>query len=97
MPVRWFVSKAFIKDILVDGLYVKWVMVGDDFASRQTRWRYLHLDRSRQTLWLRSASDGNSRQTRRVRFSSAVRAALAAGDFEHAKITRDVRIRFLAM
>ena len=34
---------------------------------------------------------GNSRQTRRACFFPAVRAALAAGDFEHAQEFWDVR------
>ena len=78
--------EAFIKDILVDGLHVKWVMVGDDFrfGAKRAGDIYTLIEAGKRYGFEVQAMATVAKQGVRVS-SSAVRAALAAGDFDHAQ------------
>ena len=78
--------QAFVEKVLVEGLHVKWLMVGDDFcygAKRAGNVAML-MEAGKQygfeVAVLPTVRNGESRIS-----SSAVRAALAAGDFAHAQ------------
>lgn len=78
--------EEFIKNILVDGLHVKLVMVGDDFRFGAKRAGDIHTlkeagERYGFTVQTLSTVVRNGERIS----SSAVRAALAAGDFNEAK------------
>jgi riboflavin kinase/FMN adenylyltransferase len=70
--------------ILVEGLHVKWLMVGEDFCSAHAAGNTDTLKEAGQRYGfevsvLPAVKNGDIRIS-----SSAVRAALAAGDFSHA-------------
>lgn len=78
--------QAFVEQVLVEGLHVKWLMVGDDFcygAKRAGNVAML-MEAGRQYGFevevLPTVRNGETRIS-----SSAVRAALAQGDFAHAQ------------
>ncbi len=77
--------EEFIRQILVEGLHVKWLMVGEDFcfgARRAGNTDTLKEAGQRygfEVSVLPAVKNGDIRIS-----SSAVRAALAAGDFSHA-------------
>ncbi len=78
--------QSFIEDILVNGLHVKWLIVGDDFrfgAKRAGNFSMLE-EAGRQfgfdVTSLSSIMEGSERVS-----SSAIRKALLAGDFPHAQ------------
>ena len=75
------VPEAFISDVLVNGLGAKYVLVGDDFRFGARRaGNYEMLDAAGQPRGF-DVARMNSYEVRGVRVSSsAVRAALAAGD-----------------
>lgn len=78
--------EAFTKDILVDGLHVKWLMVGEDFCYGARR--------AGNVSMLKAAGDQHGFQVETLPAvlstgtrisSSAVRLALAAGNFREAE------------
>ncbi|WP_374580709.1 bifunctional riboflavin kinase/FAD synthetase [Pseudoduganella sp.] len=78
--------QSFVEQVLVEGLHVKWLMVGDDFcygAKRAGNVAML-MEAGRQHGFevevLPTVRNGDTRIS-----SSAVRAALAEGDFQHAQ------------
>lgn len=79
-------AEQFIDDVLVAGCRVRWLMVGDDFRFGARRAGDVALLRARAAAggWvveqLPAVLDGNERVS-----SSAVRAALAAGDLARAQ------------
>ena len=78
--------EAFIRDVLVEGLHVKWLIVGDDFrfgAKRAGDFALLAEAGKRygfEVASLPTVTHGDKRIS-----SSEVRAALEAGDFAHAQ------------
>ncbi len=78
--------EAFIRDVLVDGLHVKWLIVGDDFrfGARRAGDFAMLAEAGRhygfEVASLPTVNHGEQRIS-----SSAVRAALEAGDFAHAR------------
>ncbi len=84
-----FASQApqrFIEEVLVDGLHVKWLIVGDDFrfgAKRAGDFRMLAEAGQRFGFEVVALPAVMHRETRIS--SSAVRNALHAGDFAHAE------------
>jgi riboflavin kinase / FMN adenylyltransferase len=78
--------EQFTSRVLVDGLHVKWLMVGDDFcygakrAGTVAMLKEAGLRHGFQVESLPAVMLGDQRIS-----SSAVRAALAAGDFEQAR------------
>ncbi len=74
----------FIKQILVDGMHVKWVMVGDDFrfGAKRAGDIYTLIEAGKRYGFEVQAMETVAKQGVRVS-SSAVRAALDAGDFAH--------------
>jgi riboflavin kinase/FMN adenylyltransferase len=78
--------EAFVRDVLVHGLHVKWVMVGEDFCYGAKRAGNIHsLIRAGQEYGFEVVilPTVNNHQGRIS--SSAVRSALAAGDFQQAQ------------
>lgn len=77
--------EAFIRDVLVQGLGAKYVLVGDDFRFGARRaGDYAMLDAAGQTMGF-DVARMNSYEVHGLRVSStAVRAALAAGDMMEA-------------
>lgn len=77
--------QAFIKDVLVDGLQVKWLIVGDDFCFGAKRAGDIAMltEAGRQYGFEVVALPTVMHEGARIS-SSAVRSALGAGDFEHA-------------
>lgn len=79
-------AEQFIDDVLVAGCRMKWLMVGDDFRFGARRTGDLALLRARAAAGgyvveqLPAVLDGSERVS-----SSAVRAALGAGDLERAQ------------
>lgn len=75
--------QAFIEDVLVARLQARWVLVGDDFRFGKGRAGDLAVLRAHAATFsvegMRTVSVGDERAS-----SSAVRAALAAGDLEGA-------------
>ncbi len=77
--------QQFTEQVLVDGLHVKWLMVGDDFCygARRAGNVQMLIEAGRQAGFhveiLPTVMNGSIRVS-----SSAVRAALALGDFAHA-------------
>jgi riboflavin kinase/FMN adenylyltransferase len=77
--------EAFIKDVLIDGLHVKWLIVGDDFrfgAKRAGDMAMLTEAGKRYGFEVVALPTVMHEGTRIS--SSAVRSALEAGDFEQA-------------
>ncbi|KQV54189.1 MULTISPECIES: bifunctional riboflavin kinase/FAD synthetase [unclassified Duganella] len=78
--------QAFVEKVLVEGLHVKWLMVGDDFCYGAKRAGNVALlaEAGRQygfeVAVLATVRNGETRIS-----SSAVRTALAEGDFPHAQ------------
>ncbi len=78
--------EAFIRDVLVEGLHVKWLIVGDDFrfgAKRAGDFSLLAEAGQRygfEVVTLPTVKHGDKRIS-----SSEVRAALETGDFAHAQ------------
>jgi riboflavin kinase/FMN adenylyltransferase len=78
--------REFTERVLVDGLHVKWLMVGDDFCygARRAGNVDMLIDAGKQygfhVTTLPTVMNGSIRIS-----SSAVRDALAAGDFVHAE------------
>lgn len=78
--------QIFVEKVLVEGLHVKWLMVGDDFCYGAKRAGNVALlaEAGRQYGFevevLPTVRNGDTRIS-----SSAVRAALAEGDFQHAQ------------
>ena len=78
--------QEFTEKVLVEGLHVKWLMVGDDFcygAKRAGNVAMLAEAGKRygfEVVTLPTVMNGDTRIS-----SSAVRAALAGGDFQHAE------------
>ncbi|MBR7799221.1 bifunctional riboflavin kinase/FAD synthetase [Undibacterium fentianense] len=78
--------EEFIKNILVDGLHVKLVMVGDDFRFGAKRAGDIHTLKEAGERYGFVVQTMNTVERNGERISSsAVRAALAAGDFDEAK------------
>ncbi|MDC8759369.1 bifunctional riboflavin kinase/FAD synthetase [Janthinobacterium fluminis] len=78
--------QEFTEKVLVEGLHVKWLMVGDDFcygAKRAGNVAMLH-EAGRQYGFHVETLPTVMNNSERIS-SSAVRAALAAGDFGHAQ------------
>jgi len=76
----------FIKQILVDGLHVKWLMVGDDFCFGAKRAGNITMLEEAGKQYGFEVVTLPAVQNKGVRISSsAVRTALAAGDFNEAK------------
>ncbi|MES2116709.1 MAG: bifunctional riboflavin kinase/FAD synthetase [Pseudomonadota bacterium] len=78
--------QEFTEKVLVEGLHVKWLMVGDDFcygARRAGNVAMLHEAGRHYGFQVETLPTVMNGQTRIS--SSAVRAALAAGDFVHAE------------
>ena len=76
----------FIKKVLVDGLHVKWVMVGEDFRFGAKRAGDIATLSEAGLQYGFTVETLASVQNRGVRISSsAVRLALANGDFEEAE------------
>jgi riboflavin kinase / FMN adenylyltransferase len=78
--------QEFTEKVLVEGLHVKWLMVGDDFcygARRAGNVALLHEAGRHYGFQVETLPTVMNGQTRIS--SSAVRAALAAGDFLHAE------------
>lgn len=77
--------QAFIKDVLVDGLHVKWLIVGDDFCFGAKRAGDMAMLKEAgkqygfEVVSLPTVMHEGARIS-----SSAVRSALDIGDFEHA-------------
>lgn len=77
--------QAFIKDVLVDGLHVKWLIVGDDFCFGAKRAGNIAMlieagkKYGFEVVSLPTVLHEGARIS-----SSAVRSALDTGDFEHA-------------
>ena len=78
--------QEFTEKVLVEGLHVKWLMVGDDFCygARRAGNVAMLTEAGKQygfeVVTLPTVMNGDSRIS-----SSAVRAALAEGDFQHAE------------
>jgi len=78
--------QAFVEKVLVEGLHVKWLMVGDDFCygARRAGNVALLAEAGRQYGFevevLPTVRNGETRVS-----SSAVRSALSEGDFDHAQ------------
>ena len=78
--------QAFVEKVLVEGLHVKWLMVGDDFCYGAKRAGNVAMlaEAGKQYGFevdvLPTVRNGETRIS-----SSAVRAALAQGDFPHAQ------------
>ena len=76
----------FVRNVLVDGLHTRWLLVGDDFrfgAKRAGDFTYLQAAGAQfgfEVEQMGSVSESGIRIS-----SSAVREALAAGDLEHAR------------
>ena len=85
-PFAALTPQEFTERVLVDGLHVKWLMVGDDFcygARRAGNVAMLHEAGQRYGFHvetLPTVMNGSARIS-----SSAVRAALHEGDFVHAE------------
>ena len=85
-PFAALTPQQFTEQVLVEGLHVKWLMVGDDFcygAKRAGNVAMLQEAGQRYGFHvetLPTVMNGSARIS-----SSAVRAALAAGDFPHAE------------
>ncbi|MBM3364353.1 MAG: bifunctional riboflavin kinase/FAD synthetase [Betaproteobacteria bacterium] len=79
-------AENFIKDVLVDGLHVKWLIVGDDFRFGAKRSGDLAmLQSARKEFGFEVvALPTVTHQATRIS-SSAVREALLAGDFERSR------------
>ncbi|HEU4846047.1 MAG TPA: bifunctional riboflavin kinase/FAD synthetase [Burkholderiaceae bacterium] len=78
--------QQFTEKVLVEGLHVKWLMVGDDFcygARRAGNVAMLHEAGRHYGFQVETLPTVMNGQTRIS--SSAVRSALAAGDFTHAE------------
>ena len=78
--------QEFTENVLVDGLHVKWLMVGDDFcygARRAGNVALLHEAGHRHGFAVETLPTVMNNSQRIS--SSAVRAALGAGDFVHAE------------
>lgn len=76
----------FIQQVLVDGLHVKWLMVGDDFCFGAKRAGNIAMLEEAGKQFGFEVVTLPAVQNKGVRISSsAVRAALAAGDFNEAK------------
>ncbi|MFM7760220.1 MAG: bifunctional riboflavin kinase/FAD synthetase [Burkholderiaceae bacterium] len=79
-------AERFIEDILVDGLHVKWLIVGDDFRFGAKRLGDLAMLQSAgqrlgfEVVALPTVTHNNTRIS-----SSAVRAALLAGDLDQTR------------
>lgn len=78
--------QEFTEKVLVDGLHVKWLMVGDDFCYGARRAGNVEMLQEAGRRYgfhvetLPTVMNGSTRIS-----SSAVRAALSAGDFQQAK------------
>jgi riboflavin kinase/FMN adenylyltransferase len=78
--------QAFVEKVLVEGLHVKWLMVGDDFCYGAKRAGNVALlaEAGKQYGFevevLPTVRNGETRVS-----SSAVRSALSEGDFDHAR------------
>lgn len=76
--------REFVEHVLVEGLHVKWLMVGDDFCYGARRAGNVAMLQEAgekygfQVETLATVTNGNKRIS-----SSAVRTALAEGDFPH--------------
>ncbi|MBB3117803.1 bifunctional riboflavin kinase/FAD synthetase [Pseudoduganella violacea] len=85
-PFAALTPEQFTRDVLVEGLHVKWLMVGDDFCygARRAGNVQMLMEAGREYGFhveaLPTVMNGASRIS-----SSAVRAALADGDFAHAE------------
>ncbi|MFM7669924.1 MAG: bifunctional riboflavin kinase/FAD synthetase [Betaproteobacteria bacterium] len=79
-------AENFIKDVLVDGLHVKWLIVGDDFRFGAKRSGDLAMLQSagKEFGFEVVALPTVTHQATRIS-SSAVREALLAGDFERSR------------
>jgi riboflavin kinase/FMN adenylyltransferase len=86
LPFASLTPREFIENVLVKGLHVKWLMVGDDFCFGAKRAGNLAMlveagkEFGFTVETLPTVMNGGSRIS-----SSGVRSALAAGDFDHAK------------
>lgn len=77
--------QAFIKDVLVDGLHVKWLIVGDDFRFGAKRAGDITMLKEAGQQYGFEVVSLPTVMHEGVRISSsAVRSALDTGDFEHA-------------
>ncbi|WP_256079209.1 bifunctional riboflavin kinase/FAD synthetase [Massilia sp. YIM B04103] len=78
--------EQFTRDVLVEGLHVKWLMVGDDFCygARRAGNVQMLMEAGREYGFHVEALPTVMNGTNRIS-SSAVRAALAEGDFAHAE------------
>ena len=78
--------EEFTKDVLVDGLHVKWLMVGDDFCygARRTGTVAMLIEEGKRLGFHVETLPTVMHGAQRIS-SSAVRAALAAGDFDQAR------------
>lgn len=77
--------EAFIKDILVDGLHVKWLIVGDDFCFGSKRaGNFAMLANAGREFGFEVTSLPTIMHGHQRISSSAVRSTLLAGDFQHA-------------
>jgi riboflavin kinase/FMN adenylyltransferase len=78
--------EEFVSKVLVDGLHVKWLIVGEDFCygARRSGDIGTLMDAGRrygfEVMALPAVTNGGARIS-----SSAIRQALAAGDFGHAR------------
>jgi riboflavin kinase/FMN adenylyltransferase len=85
-PFAALTPQEFTEKVLVEGLHVKWLMVGDDFCygARRAGNVQMLLEAGRHYGFhvetLPTVMNGSIRIS-----SSAVRAALAEGDFQHAQ------------
>jgi riboflavin kinase/FMN adenylyltransferase len=80
---------AFTKEVLVDGLHVKWLMVGEDFcygAKRAGNVSMLIAAGKKYGFQVESMPTVTNTHTGSRISSSAVRRALAAGDFAQAEL-----------
>jgi riboflavin kinase/FMN adenylyltransferase len=77
--------EKFIEDVLVQGLHVKWLMVGDDFCFGAKRSGNIAMlqEASKRYGFEVEILPAVKNESGRIS-SSAVRQALAAGDFAHA-------------
>lgn len=76
----------FVERVLVEGLHVKWLMVGDDFCygARRAGTVAMLIDAGQRHGFQVETLDAVMHGAQRIS-SSAVRAALAAGDFHQAQ------------
>jgi len=79
-------ADAFVEQILVRGLQVRWLMIGDDFRyGAKRRGDFEHLSRAARHYGFELHSMPTVLEAGRRISSSAVREALATGDFDRAR------------